>query len=86
MSLRARLTIVYAVVFLIAGSGLLAVSYGLLAARLPKSSTAAKDLSNARLGGLCKLKTQSSDKAQLEQCAHHLLTAAQIGSQTHWMR
>ncbi len=81
MSLRARLTVLYAVLSLIAGSGLLALSYGLLAARLPKPANPIKSLGSARLDALCKQKTRSAGKALVEQCAHRLETAARLGSQ-----
>lgn len=81
MSLRARLTVLYAVLFLIAGSALLALSYGLLAERLPKPTNPIKSLGAARLDALCKQKTRSTDKALDEQCAHRLETAALLGSQ-----
>jgi signal transduction histidine kinase len=82
MRLRARLTLTYAVLFLIAGSALLALSYGLLADRLPKPANPIKSLGVARLDALCKQKTQSSNKALDEQCAHRLEAAAQLGSQS----
>jgi signal transduction histidine kinase len=82
MSLRARLTVLYALLFLIAGSALLALSYGLLAARLPKPTNPIKSLGAARLDALCKQKTRSTDKALNEQCAHRLETAARLGSQS----
>jgi signal transduction histidine kinase len=81
MSLRARLTVLYAVLFLIAGSALLALSYGLLAERLPKPTNPIKSLGAARLDALCKQKTRSTDKALDEQCAHRLDAAALLGSQ-----
>lgn len=81
MSLRARLTVLYAVLFLIAGSAVLALSYGLLAARLPKPTNPIKSLGAARLDALCKQKTRSTDTALNQQCAHRLETAARLGSQ-----
>ena len=81
MNLRARLTVLYAVLFLVAGSGLLALSYGLLADRLPKPSNPIKSLGAARLDALCKQKTGSSDPILTKQCTHQLLTAAKIGSE-----
>lgn len=81
MSLRARLTVLYAVLFLVAGSGLLALSYGLLADHLPKPADATKDLGAARLDALCKMKTGSFNPALDEQCTHRLLTAARLASQ-----
>jgi signal transduction histidine kinase len=81
MTLRARLTVLYAVLFLIAGSALLALSYGLLAERLPKPTNPIKSLGAARLDALCKEKTRSTDKALDEQCAHRLEAAARLGSQ-----
>lgn len=80
MSLRTRLTLVYAVVFLVAGAGLLALSYGLLADHLPKPQTI-KGAKAAHLDALCKQKTQSSDKLLNLECAHRLETAIRTGSE-----
>ena len=81
MSLRLRLTVAYAVLFLVAGSGLLALSYGLLADRLPRPANPIKSLGPARLDALCKQKTQSSDRSVDKQCALRLEAAARLGSQ-----
>jgi signal transduction histidine kinase len=81
MSLRARLTVLYAVLFLIAGSGLLALSYGLLADRLPQPTNPIKELGAARIDALCKQKTGSSKATVTKQCTHQLLAAAKISSQ-----
>ena len=81
MSLRARLTLLYAVLFLAAGSGLLALSYGLLADRLPKPANAIKSHATPGLDALCKEKTQSASPKLDKQCALHLLTAERLGSQ-----
>ena len=81
MSLRARLTLLYAVLFLVAGSGLLALSYGLLADRLPTPANAIKSLGTARLDALCKEKTKNSSPELNKQCALHLVSAARLGSQ-----
>ena len=80
MSLRARLTVLYAVLFLFAGSGLLALTYGLLADHLPKAANT-KSLGTAQLDALCKQKTGSSNPTLTKQCTHQLLAAARIGSQ-----
>ncbi len=82
MSLRARLTLLYAVLFLVAGSGLLALGYGLLADRLPRPTNQIKSLGAGRLGALCKQKTASSNPVLNKECEHRLLNAARIGSQT----
>ena len=81
MSLRARLTLLYAILFLVAGSGLLALSYGLLADRLPKPANPIKSLGTARLDALCKQKTRSSKARLTEECTHRLLAAGRLGSQ-----
>ncbi len=81
MSLRARLTLLYAVLFLVAGSGLLALSYGLLADHLPKPANQFKSLGVARIDALCKQKTQSAKPAVEKGCAARLINAARIGSQ-----
>jgi signal transduction histidine kinase len=91
MSLRARLALLYAVLFLIAGGGLLALSYGLVAARLPKPATQTKNLQAAKLGALCKQKLpgyaspkQPSDQTEklLKQCRGRLLQALKVNAQT----
>jgi signal transduction histidine kinase len=53
---RARLATLYALLFLVAGSGLLALTYGLLASRLPKQASPGKSVLTADpgLARLCK--------------------------------
>ncbi|MDE3133901.1 MAG: HAMP domain-containing histidine kinase [Acidobacteriota bacterium] len=80
MSLRVRLTVLYAVLFLLAGSGLLALSYGLLAARLPKPTNPVKNIGAARLDALCKQKTGGSNPTLNRECTHRLVAAARIVS------
>ena len=82
MSLRARLTLLYAVLFLLAGSGLLALSYGLLADRLPKPVNPIKDLGSARLFALCKEKTGSTKSQLLNECRQRLNSEAIGASKT----
>jgi signal transduction histidine kinase len=65
---RTRLTVLYALLFLIAGSALLALTYGLLASRLPAPASSAHRASiSPRLLALCKqpapLPTRSGPKA-----------------------
>lgn len=81
MSLRARLTLLYAVLFLFAGAGLLALSYGLLADHLPQPASKITGRDAARLNALCKLKTQSSSPTLNKQCAARLVRAERLGSQ-----
>jgi signal transduction histidine kinase len=60
---RTRLTVLYALLFLIAGSALLAVTYGLLASRLPRPSSSAHRASVSRdLLALCKQPTPVGTK------------------------
>jgi signal transduction histidine kinase len=80
MSLRARLTLVYAVLFLVAGSALLALSYGLLADHLPKPVNPIKDLGSARLFALCKEKTGSSNQQLIDQCRRRFTSEATASS------
>jgi signal transduction histidine kinase len=53
---RARLALLYAALFLVSGSALLALTYGLVAASLPKQSPAAEQASGFDSNQLAKLK------------------------------
>jgi signal transduction histidine kinase len=92
---RARLTVLYALLFLVAGASLLALTYGLVAGSLPAASTSAKDYSvhNARLLAVCKQQPslkQSSPKqpspkripdSVLKQCKQVFAAGASAASQ-----
>jgi signal transduction histidine kinase len=85
--IRTRLALLYAVLFLLAGSALLALTYGLLASRLPKPTPAAagvKQAPNPQLAALCKegkLGPPSNQKL-LEKCKKAFAAGAQAGSQS----
>ena len=53
---RTRLALLYAVLFLVSGSALLALTYGLVAASLPAQSTTAQPASGLDSNALAKLK------------------------------
>ncbi|HEY2657999.1 MAG TPA: histidine kinase dimerization/phospho-acceptor domain-containing protein, partial [Solirubrobacteraceae bacterium] len=91
---RARLAILYAVLFLFAGSGLLALSYGLLADRLPRSSV---KLNHDQALALCRRKAEARGKplaspppdksgeasaTLLDKCVQSVTEAARFGSQS----
>jgi signal transduction histidine kinase len=76
---RTRLTLLYALMFLAAGSSLLAVTYALLADRLPAPSNAAlKASSNPRLLVLCKQQPPSS--TVLAQCKQAFAAGARAAT------
>ncbi|HLW96023.1 MAG TPA: HAMP domain-containing sensor histidine kinase, partial [Solirubrobacteraceae bacterium] len=58
-----------------------ALSYGLLAARLPKPANHPKGLAAAHILALCKQKTEGLSGPQTKECAGRLLSAERIGSQ-----
>jgi signal transduction histidine kinase len=88
---RTRLAILYAVLFLIAGSALLALTYGLLANRLPHSSS--KFISHDQAAAFCRRKTEGSfpspkepqsghvPASLLAKCTQSVVEAARLGSQ-----
>jgi signal transduction histidine kinase len=59
---RTRLAVLYALLFLVAGSGLLALTYALLASRLPAPATTSKSVAirNAQLANICKQREQAA--------------------------
>jgi signal transduction histidine kinase len=82
---RTRLTALYVLLFLVAGSSLLALTYGLLASRLPATSHSAKNaaLHNAKLLALCKQEPKAklvADSVQ-KQCERAFAAGASAGSQ-----
>jgi signal transduction histidine kinase len=58
---RTRLALLYALLFLVAGSGLLALTYTLLASRLPAPATTSKSVAihNGQLATICKQHAQA---------------------------
>ena len=78
---RARLALLYAVLFLLAGSALLALTYALLADRLPKPPPATKVITpNAQLLTLCK-KGKLGGPQLLRKCSRVFAAGARVGSQ-----
>jgi signal transduction histidine kinase len=77
--------VVYAVLFLVAGLALLALTYGLLASRLPAPRYAGKALAirNPKLAALCKLGAPPSGSKipLLQQCKLAFAAGARAGSQ-----
>lgn len=79
---RARLALLYAVLFLLAGSALLALTYALLADRLPKPLPAAKVVTpNAQLLALCKA-GKAGGPQLLSKCSRVFKAGARAGSQS----
>ena len=58
---RTRLTVLYALLFLLAGASLLALTYALLASRLPATTDTSKSV--ARAPAICKQLAQSGKNA-----------------------
>ncbi len=89
---RARLAILYAMLFLVAGSALLALTYGLLADRLPRSSI---KFNRERAAALCRRKAESNSPlakppgsksvnaaaSLTDKCVGSVAEAARLGSQ-----
>jgi signal transduction histidine kinase len=82
--IRTRLALLYAVLFLLAGSALLALTYGLLASRLPKPAPVAKQVLNkqASILPLCKQAKISGNQKLLQKCQSAFAAGAQAGSQS----
>jgi signal transduction histidine kinase len=82
---RARLAVLYAVLFLVAGSALLTLTYTLLASRLPAPATTSKSVAarNGHLSALCKQRAQSGSASSslLEKCKLAFTAGARAGSQ-----
>jgi signal transduction histidine kinase len=79
---RARLALLYAALFLLAGSALLVLTYALLASRLPTPPPAAKQVAaNPELVALCK-KGKLGGPQVLEKCKRAFAAGAQAGSQS----
>jgi signal transduction histidine kinase len=81
---RARLALLYAVLFLVAGSGLLALTYGLLASRLPAPAATSK-AAVAKFGPLFKLckereQTRTASTSLLGKCKQAYEAGARAGS------
>jgi signal transduction histidine kinase len=78
---RARLAVLYAVLFLLAGSALLALTYALLASRLPKPPPVAKVVPpNRQLLALCK-EGKLGGPQLLEKCKRAFAAGARAGSE-----
>jgi signal transduction histidine kinase len=77
-TVRMRLTLMYAALFLAAGAALLAVSYGLLAASLPGAVTITK--LNPRLAKLEAACKANSAAVPISQCKHAYDVAAAAGA------
>jgi signal transduction histidine kinase len=80
---RARLALLYAVLFLLAGSALLVLTYALLASRLPKPPPAAKPAApNPQLLALCKEGKQLGSEQVLAKCKLAFAAGQRAGSQS----
>jgi signal transduction histidine kinase len=81
--IRARLTLLYALLFLVAGAALLTLTYGLLASRLPADGAHAKLPSNAtaKLFELCKQAPARPPPSVVVQCKRAFAAGARAGSQ-----
>jgi signal transduction histidine kinase len=79
---RTRLAVLYAVLFLVAGSALLALTYGLLASRLPSGGNPVKALRNAPALAICKQRPENLiPSSLLAQCDLAYALGAKIASQ-----
>ncbi len=79
---RVRLALLYALLFLLAGSALLTLTYALLASRLPKPPPAAKPVAlNPQLLALCK-EGKLGGPQVLEKCKSAFAAGARAGSQS----
>lgn len=81
--MRTRLAILYAAIFLLAGSALLALTYGLLASRLPAASKLDKQeaLHRAQFARLCKQPGGPATPQILAKCQAAYAVGARAGSQ-----
>ena len=78
---RARLTVLYTLLFLLAGSALLGLTYALLASRLPKPPPISKQIGrNPKLLAACKEGRLGGPKA-LAKCKLAFAAGARAGSQ-----
>jgi signal transduction histidine kinase len=80
--IRVRLALLYAVLFLLAGSALLALTYALLASRLPKPPPVAQQAvpPNPQLLALCK-EGKLGGPQVLEKCKRAFAAGARAGSE-----
>ena len=78
---RARLALLYAVLFLLAGSALLGLTYALLANRLPKPPPVAKQVPSPQLVALCKTGKLGGPQL-IEKCRRAFAAGARAGSQS----
>ena len=79
---RTRLALVYAALFVAAGSVLLGVTYGLVASSLPRDTAISLSTKNqlAKLGATCK--QPNPDPATLDKCKHLADQIQQAGEQS----
>lgn len=82
---RTRLALLYALLFLVAGSGLLVLTYALLASRLPAPAATSKSVAvrNGQLATICKQRQQAGQAASpqlLEKCKLAFTAGARAGS------
>jgi signal transduction histidine kinase len=79
---RARLALLYAVLFMLAGSALLALTYALLASRLPRPPPVVKHVvPSSQLVALCKQGKVDGPQV-LEKCQRAFAAGARAGSQS----
>ncbi len=80
--IRARLALLYAVLFLLAGSALLALTYGLLASRLPQPPPSGKQVgARPQLLALCKEGGKTRGPQLVEKCQRAFAAGARAGSE-----
>src|SRR5579871_3087956 len=76
---RVRLTLTYALLFLVAGSALLALTYALLASRLPLAPPVSKKAVSRQLLALCK-EGKAGGPQLLGKCGRVFAAGARAGS------
>lgn len=79
---RTRLAVLYAGLFLLAGSGLLGLTYALLASRLPQPARATKQRVNAQLLALCKEGGKTAPPKVVAKCGRVFVAGARAGSES----
>src|SRR5579862_3297215 len=80
---RARLALLYALLFLLAGSSLLVLTYALLANRLPKPPPVTKPQpASTELLKLCKEGAKVNGPQVLQKCKAAFAAGARAGSQS----
>jgi len=78
------LTLLYASLFLVAGSALLALTYGLLASSLPRAPSGTKTYQSEQILKLCKeqRKTKTTHQPVSQQCKQAFAAGTRAGSQS----